>query len=163
MKLGIVVVVLAATRPADACVEPPMMRAVELLLEHEQYWIANFMLPVDVDAMSNKLGGCDQALVDAQQLVMLRWNPDAHYVEYAMAWFTQRYEREHTPRLAAWLAEAQVAANADQAIGLGLLRELRELPDARAYATLAKLTTGAERERAKAECVKRATVKSICD
>jgi hypothetical protein len=162
MKLGVVVVVLAASREADACVEPPMMRAVEMLLEHEQYWIANFIVPVSVDN-SIKPGTCEQPLVEAQHLISIRWHPDPHYVEQALAWFMRRHDADPSPRVAARLAEAQVAANADQAVGLRLLRELRELPDARAYATFAKLTTGAERARAKAECVKRATVKSICD
>lgn len=67
-------------------------------------------------------------------------------------------------RVRAWLGEAYAASgNLDGARKVLVDLETRDLmPDAHAYAALARVTTGGDRELALAECQKRAKAKAIC-
>jgi hypothetical protein len=97
----------------------------------------------------------------AEDLEAVLWMRFADRWSYALDHFAQRT----TPTARAWLAEA-AARKGDRETARRLLRELvaRDLmPDAFAWATLATVTTGAERERAIATCQQRAPVKRyIC-
>ena len=106
----------------------------------------------------------DVHLVDAQHLIDMRWRGNEPDISHAKHWFAERAERRKLPRFKAWLAEAYIRGD-QAAAGLVILRDLEKrdlMPDAHAYAMLARVTEGAEQRSAIAKCQARAAAKSVC-
>ncbi len=175
--------------PADACINPIQLttfdavrriKAVEWLVERDQFWLADMMIPVGryggglgyieltdgpkpshVEHIEDEF---DVHLVDAQLLIDMRWRGAERDVSRAKQWFSERAERHQLPRFKAWLAEAYIRGD-QAAAGLVILRDLEKrdlMPDAHAYAMLARVTDGAEQRSALARCQARAAAKSVC-
>lgn len=102
---------------------------------------------------------------DLRALLILRYKKDGDSTSWITTHFTDRWNADKSAvRFQAWLAEAYLAeGNSEQT--LELLKDLKAkdlMPDAFAYVTLAKVSSGEDRENALAECKTRAKAKSIC-
>ncbi len=159
---------------------------VEFHLRYEQYWLADLAIPfngtgrpgliqlTDPKGQPGDHYGGDRyehdprlvaRLTDAHYLLDLRWRTDDTDLPMALLHFAERFDRQPSPKYAAWLAEAYATDDIHVSSALLLLRDLEKrdlMPDAHAYATLARLTTGHEHGNAATKCHLRAVVKSIC-
>lgn len=185
LTASVLFALLTMSPRADACINAVAMTqneatyriaAVHAAMRLEQYWFANLMIPegnfgkIGVIQIIERLrdgeeDGFDLTLLDAQQVIDMRWgDPDDDDAEELASYFQHRLGHDKAPRFIAWRAEA-LAIQGETELAVAALRELEQrdlMPDAHAYVTLAALTTGAEQLRATAKCRVRALVKSVC-
>lgn len=106
-----------------------------------------------------------QRALDLMTVVEIRMQVPTDAVKANVEHFEEAAKkRKRDVRVRAWLAEAY-AANAQPDAALKILLELKQkdlMPDAFAYLTLARVSSGADRDAALAECRTRAKNAAIC-
>jgi thioredoxin-like negative regulator of GroEL len=173
LRASIVIAVIAATPSiAYPCMNEVLRgeEAIKLMAEIESY-LDKGQYRQAANKIHKTHAIYDRRLMeratDARALIALRTRTAKDDVTWTVDHFKKRSEAKESAkdvRFRSWLAEAY-AANGKIEPALEILTDLKKrdlMPDGFAFVTLAKLSSGADREAALEACTKRAKVKSIC-
>jgi hypothetical protein len=173
LRASIVIAVIAASPSlAYPCLNETLRgeEAIKLMAEIESY-LDKGQYRQASGKMYKTRAFRDQRLAaratDARALLALRTRTPKDDVSWTVEHFKTRSEAKDSAkdvRFRAWLAEAYAATGKIEP-ALEILTDLKKrdlMPDGFAFVTLAKLSSGADRDAAIDACIKRAKVKSIC-
>ena len=170
LRAAIVIAVLGmSARAAYPCMNVPELEgneAVQRIVQVEAYLSvgAYGAAESELDAVYFTEAHIRQRATDVHMVVYLRLKPQRN-AKQAIQYFTARskYEPKNV-RFKMYLAEAY-AANRQSKEALEILTDLDKrdlMPDSFGYLTLAKLSDGADQDRAIDLCKKRAKAKNLC-
>lgn len=170
LRAAIVIAVLGwSARAAYPCMNVPELEgneAVQSIVQIESY-VSRGAYGAAEQALDNVYyvePHIQQRATDVHEIVWLRLKPQRNAKD-AIRYFTARSKADpKNLKLKMWLAEAY-AANRQSKEALDILTDLDKrdlMPDSFGYLALARLTEGADRDRAVELCTKRAKAKNLC-
>jgi hypothetical protein len=167
---SVFVLATLVARPAFPCMNEVMRQeeAIKMMVEAEKLIDSGDYKKAEVRLQKRYMLRDEQLVnraTDLSFLISLRTHKiEKESLKYAVEHFENRAKKNKDVKFKAWLAEAyEAAGKTEQAMQILVdLKKKDLMPDAFAYATLARLSSGADRDAALESCKSRTKVKSIC-